>query len=36
MINFVTYVKDVIGNNYLGIKFDKGTIEPFLEQLKEL
>lgn len=36
MVNFITYVKDVIGNNYLGIKFDKGTIEPFLNQLKEI
>jgi hypothetical protein len=36
MINFVTYVKDVIGNNYLAIKFDKGTIETYLNQLKEI
>ena len=36
MINFVTYVKDVVGNNYLAIKFDKGTIETYLNQLKEI
>jgi hypothetical protein len=36
MINYVTYIKDTIGNNYLGIKFDKGTVEPFLNQLKDI
>lgn len=36
MINYVTYIRDTIGNNYLGIKFDKGTVEPFLNQLKDI
>lgn len=36
MINYVTYVKDVIGNNYLGIKFDKNSISRFLDELKEI
>ena len=36
MINYVTYIKDTIGNNYLGIKFDKGTVDPFLNQLKDI
>jgi len=36
MINYVTYIKDTIGNNYLGIKIDKSTIDPFLNDLKEI
>lgn len=36
MINYVTYVKDIIGNNYLGIKFDKGTISRFIDELKDI
>lgn len=36
MINYVTYIKDTIGNNYLGIKMDKGIVEPFLKQLKDI
>ena len=33
---YLTYLKDTIGNNYLGIKFDYNTIEPFLNKLKEV
>lgn len=36
MINYVTYIKDTIGNNYLGIKIDKSTIDPFLNDLKDI
>lgn len=36
MINYITYIKDTIGNNYIGIKFDKSTIDPFLNQLKDI
>lgn len=36
MINYVTYLKDKIGNNYLGIKMDKSTIDPFLNELKDI
>ena len=36
MINYVTYIKDTIGNNYLAIKLDQGTVEPFLKQLKDI
>lgn len=36
MINYVTYIKDTIGNNYLGIKIDKSTIDSFLNELKEI
>jgi len=33
---YLTYLKDTIGNNYLGIKFDYNTVEPFLNKLKEV
>lgn len=36
MIYFVTHLKDSIANNYLGIKFEPGVIEPFLKELKEV
>ena len=36
MIYYLTYLKDVIGNNYLGIKFDNNTVEPFLNKLKDI
>lgn len=33
---FLSYIKDVAGNNYLGIKIEKGLIEPFLSELKDV
>jgi hypothetical protein len=36
MIYYVTYLKDTIGNNYLGIKFNNEVIDPFLDKLKEV
>lgn len=36
MINYVTYIKDTIGNNYLGIKIDKSIIDKFLNDLKDI
>lgn len=36
MIYYVTYIKDRIGNNYLGIKIPNSTVEPFLKDLKEI
>lgn len=33
---FLSYIKDVAGNNYLGIKIEKGLIEPFLSELKDI
>ena len=36
MIYFLTHLKDTIGNNYLGIKIDRGIIEQFLNELKEI
>jgi len=35
MIHYLTHVKDVIGQNYIGIKFNKTQLTPFLDQLKE-
>jgi hypothetical protein len=31
-----THIKDVLGNNYLGIKIDSGTVDPFLYKLSEI
>jgi hypothetical protein len=36
MIYYLTYIKDTIGNNYLGIKIPEGIAEPFLNELKDL
>jgi len=36
MIYYLTYIKDTIGNNYLGIKMPEGITEPFLNELKDL
>lgn len=33
---FLSYIKDVAGNNYLGIKIEKVLIEPFLSELKDV
>jgi hypothetical protein len=35
MKHFITHIKDVNGNNYLGIKIPNNLVEPFLQQLKE-
>ena len=35
MVYYITHVKDIIGNNYLGIKITNEVILPFLSQLKE-
>lgn len=36
MIYKIGYIKDILGNNYLGIKFNEGQIKPFLDDLREL
>lgn len=36
MVFYITYLKDSINNNYLGIKIDNQTIQPFLNQLKDI
>ncbi len=36
MTYYLTYIKDTIGNNYLGINIPNGVIEPFLKELKDL
>lgn len=36
MIYYLSYIKDVIGNNYLGIKIEKPLVDPFLIELKDI
>lgn len=36
MTYYVTYLKDSLGNNYLGIKVPNSTVTPFLNKLKEI
>lgn len=36
MTYYITYLKDSIGNNYLGIKVPNNVVEPFLDDLKEI
>ena len=36
MIYYLTYLKDTIGNNYLGIDISKDTILPFLNELEDI
>jgi hypothetical protein len=33
---YLSYIKDVVGNNYLGIKIEKGLIDPYLVELKDI
>ena len=32
----ITYLKDILGSNYLGIKIQETEVKPFLEQLKDV
>lgn len=34
MIHYLTYLKDILGNNYLGIKVNKTNIDPFLKEME--
>ena len=34
MIHYLTYLKDIIGNNYLGIKVNKTNIDPFIKEME--
>lgn len=36
MIYYINYLKDQLGNNYLGIDIPINTIQPFLNELKEI
>jgi hypothetical protein len=36
MTYYLTYIKDIIGNNYLGINIPNGVVQPFLNELKDL
>jgi hypothetical protein len=35
-MNYLTYLKDTIGNNYVGINVPESIVEPHLERLKEI
>ena len=34
MTYYLTYIKDTIGNNYIGINIPNGVVQPFLNELK--
>jgi hypothetical protein len=36
MIYYINYLKDILGNNYLGIDIPNDTINPFLSKLKNI
>lgn len=36
MIYYLTYIKDTIGNNYIGIDVPTGVVDPFLNELKDI
>lgn len=36
MIHYITHIKDVLGNNYLGINIQEEVVSPFLKELKEI
>jgi hypothetical protein len=35
-MHYLSYIKDIAGNNYLGIKIEKGLIETYLNELKDI
>lgn len=36
MVHYISYIKDSIGNNYLGLKIDLSIVDAYLEKLKEI
>ena len=36
MIFYITHLKDVIGNNYLGLEIPVGVLQPYLNELKDI
>ena len=36
MVYYVNYLKDVLGNNYLGLDIPKHVVEPFLNELRDI
>ena len=36
MIYYLSYLKDAVGNNYIGVKIEKGLIDHFLTELKDI
>lgn len=35
MIKRIEYIKDVVGNNFLGVKYSQDELKPFLADLRE-
>ena len=35
MTHYLTYLKDAVGNNYVGINIPEAVVEPHLEKLKD-
>ena len=36
MTYYITYLKDKLGQNYLGIRIDQSQVQPYLDELKKL
>jgi hypothetical protein len=36
MVLYITHLRDVIGNNYLGLEIPVGLIQPFLNEMKDI
>lgn len=36
MTHYITHIRDILGNNYLGIKIPKGYISKYLEDMKDI
>ena len=36
MIYYAQFIKDSIGNNYIGIEISQNVVQPFLDQMKTL
>lgn len=36
MVYYITHLRDVLGNNYLGLDIPKHVVEPFLNELKDI
>ena len=36
MVYYINYLKDTLGNNYLGLDIPKHVVEPFLNELKDI
>lgn len=36
MVHYITHVKDILGNNYLGVNIQKEVVNTFLKELREI